>query len=65
MFDSREKQLPDLDTAYSAFVETLNGLSPGNFLKPLGDWTPRDIAAHLLGWNRITLIGCGCLREGE
>lgn len=64
MFGPREKQLFDLDTAYSAFIETVKGLAPENFLRSLGDWTPRDIAAHLGGWNRITLVGCGQLREG-
>jgi hypothetical protein len=64
MFDSRDKQLSDLDAAYAAFMETVRNLSPENFLKPIGDWTPRDIAAHFIGWNRITLAGCSELREG-
>lgn len=64
MFDPRDKQLGDLETAYSAFMETMRKLSPENFLKSLGDWTPRDIAAHFVGWNRITLVGCSELREG-
>ena len=64
MFDNRDKQLTDLETAYTAFVETLQGLSAEKFLTPLGDWTPRDIAAHFVGWNRITLVGCSELREG-
>ena len=64
MFDSRDKQLLDLDTTYSAFIETMKSLAPESFLKPLGDWTPRDIAAHFVGWNRITLVGCSELREG-
>lgn len=64
MFDSRDKQLADLETACTAFVETIQGLSADKFLASLGDWTPRDITAHLVGWNRITLVGCGELREG-
>ena len=64
MFDNRDKQLSDLETAYAAFIETMQGLSTESFLKPLGDWTARDIAAHFIGWNRITLIGCSELREG-
>jgi hypothetical protein len=64
MFDNRHKQLTDLDTAYQAFLQTARGLSPASFLRSLGDWTPRDIAAHLVGWNRITLVGCGEVREG-
>jgi len=64
MFDNRDNQLEDLDTACAAFMETMQSLSAENFLKPLGDWTPRDIAAHLVGWNRVTLAGCSELREG-
>ena len=64
MFDSKDKQLEDLETAYTAFMETVRSLSAENFLKSLGDWTARDIAAHFIGWNRITLAGCSELREG-
>lgn len=64
MFDNREKQLTDLNVAYDAFIQTARGLSPEEFLHSLGDWTPRDIVAHFIGWNRITLTGCGELREG-
>jgi hypothetical protein len=64
MFDNKYKQLTDLETAYAAFMETLRGLSAEALLASLGDWTPRDIAAHFIGWNRITLAGCSALREG-
>ena len=64
MFDNKDKQLTDLETAYTAFMEIMQGLSVENLLFPLGDWTPRDIAAHFIGWNRITLAGCSALREG-
>ena len=64
MFDSRDKQLADLETAYASFMDTLTGLASEKFLTTLGDWTPRDIAAHFIGWNRITLAGCSALREG-
>lgn len=64
MFDHREKQLTDLSAAHEAFVHTIKELPAESFLKPLGDWTPRDIAAHFIGWNRITLVGCSELREG-
>lgn len=64
MFDNKTKQLSDLKTAYKDFVEAVQGLNTDGFTKSLGDWTPRDIVAHLVGWNRITLVGCGMLREG-
>ena len=64
MFDSRDKQLSDLEIAYTDFMKTLQDLSADKFLASLGDWTARDIAAHFIGWNRITLAGCSTLREG-
>jgi hypothetical protein len=64
MFDSKDKQLADLEAAYTAFMETMQGLPAESLLVSLGGWTPRDIAAHFIGWNRITLAGCSALREG-
>ena len=64
MFDPQPVQLADLEEAYRAFCDTLRALTPDAFLASLGDWTPRDIAAHFVGWNRITLVGCAELREG-
>jgi len=64
MFDPRDNQLNDLESAYAAYMETMQGLSASDMLRPLGDWNARDIAAHFIGWNRITLAGCSALREG-
>ena len=64
MFDNKTKQISDLKLAYESFVRAVNDLPADAFLKSLGDWAPRDIVAHLIGWNRITLVGCGMLREG-
>ena len=64
MFDPKAVQLTNLDAAYRAFCETMRSLVPHAFLATLSDWTPRDIAAHLVGWNRITLVGSAELREG-
>jgi len=63
MFGTRVEQLSDLEAAYQAFASTIQGLSPETLLRSLGDWTPRDIVAHFIGWNRITLVGCAELRE--
>ncbi|MCE9647734.1 MAG: ClbS/DfsB family four-helix bundle protein [Chloroflexi bacterium] len=64
MFENREKQLADLELAYHAFVETIKKLSKEELLRSLGDWSPRDILAHFIGWNRITLAGCAEICEG-
>ena len=64
MFNNRKEQLADLELAYAEFMQTAKGLSPEDLMRPLGDWTPRDILAHFVGWNRITLVGCAELCEG-
>jgi hypothetical protein len=51
-------QLAQLEKAYQGFVGVVNDLSAEAFLSSLGDWTPRDIVAHLIGWNRNILVGC-------
>ncbi len=55
---TRDEGLHDLDNACTTFVEAVNSLSPDDFLRSLGDWTPRDILAHLVGWNHHILTGC-------
>ena len=62
--DASDERFEQLDKAYSAFVETVNALSADAFLSSLGDWAPRDIVAHLIGWNRNILIGCQQIRQG-
>lgn len=61
---SRDEGLQQLDKAYSAFVEAVRSLSSRTLLRSLGDWTPRDIVAHLIGWNRNIRIGCQQIRSG-
>lgn len=64
MFEPRAVQPANLETASRAFCDTLRSLPDEAFLAPLGDWTPRDVAAHFVGWNRITPSGSAELREG-
>jgi hypothetical protein len=64
MFGSRPEQMRDLDGAYQAFVAVILSLSAQDFLAAQGGWAPRDVAAHLIGWNRSILAGCAAVREG-
>jgi hypothetical protein len=57
-------QLEKFDQAYSDFARVVNSLSAERFLASLGDWTPRDIVAHLVGWNRNILVGCQQIQSG-
>jgi hypothetical protein len=61
---SRKEGIAQLEQAYSAFVEAVSSLPSEDFLRTLGDWRPRDITAHLIGWNRNILKGCRQIRDG-
>ena len=43
-------------------VDTLPALL---FLTKIDSWSPRDVLAHLIGWNRYTIEGCQQIRKGE
>ncbi|NMC13675.1 MAG: ClbS/DfsB family four-helix bundle protein [Chloroflexi bacterium] len=37
------------------FINVINSLSEEQFLSHLYEWTPRDIVAHLIGWNTLMI----------
>jgi len=53
-----EKNLDDLCRCVSSLDERM-------FLRPIRQWSPRDIVAHLVGWNRYLVQGADQIRRGE
>lgn len=47
------------------FMRTIRTLSQEQFVQPINDWSPRDIVAHLIGWNRAGITLADTLRQGE
>ena len=43
----------DLSSAYASFLAVVNQLDVDNRRQPgvCGDWSPKDIIAHLIGWD--------------
>ena len=60
-----EEQIRKLDNNIKEFSGYINSLPENLFLKKLDDWAPRDILAHLIGWNRATIEGCQQITKGE
>ncbi len=60
-----EDQIDELDRAVRAFERVIVELDPDAFLEQLGGWTPRDIVAHLVGWNAYVVDGSRQLQRGE
>ena len=60
-----EDQVENLSRSVKDFTECVDSLHGEMFLKKLNGWSPRDILAHLIGWNRYTVKGCEQIRRGD
>ncbi len=63
--DAIETQIEDLGEGVREIRAAVEALSGDAFLGALGNWTPRDVVAHLVGWNRYFIRGARELLEGE
>jgi len=63
--DTIETQIENLIEGVREIRLAVEALPEDAFLGPLGNWTPRDIVAHLVGWNRYYIRGSQQLLEGE
>ena len=60
-----EDQIVGLDRSVKAFARCVTSLDEHRFLQELNGWTPRDIVAHLVGWNRYVVKGGRQILRGE
>jgi hypothetical protein len=62
---SIDAQIKGLRAAASGLANCVESLGDDEFLAELGNWSPRDIVAHLIGWNRYAVRGSQQLLAGE
>lgn len=62
--NNQEAVLP-LKRAYQDFVELIRSLSDEQFLAPMDGWAPRDVAAHLIGWNDFMIEASRTILAGK
>jgi len=62
----KRQVLQRLDTAWGAFEESYAGLSDAQLMKPgvTGDWSVRDILAHVSTWEEEALTHLPLILEG-
>jgi hypothetical protein len=60
-----KKKIEELNTSVREFARCIDLLPESVFLKKMDGWAPRDVAAHLIGWNINTIKGCQQLINGE
>jgi hypothetical protein len=52
---SNQNAILPLTHAYQHFTKLIDVLSNEQFLSLLNGWTPRDVVAHLIGWNGLMI----------
>jgi Mycothiol maleylpyruvate isomerase N-terminal domain len=52
-------------TNVRGFVRCIEKLPDELWLSKIVNWTPRDVVAHLIGWNVYVREGCELLRAGK
>ena len=60
-----EQQISKLGQAVELLSAAIVGLSEKAFLSKLNGWSPRDIVAHLIGWNRHVIRGSEQIQRGD
>jgi hypothetical protein len=65
MGDSLKNQIGELSRIVQEFARCIESLPESVFLKKMNGWMPRDVIAHLIGWNLYTIKGCQQLKRGE
>jgi len=63
--DNLEGQTDNLRLSIKEFIRCIYLLPDVLFHEKMDDWTPRDVTAHLIGWNLYTVEGCHQIRKGE
>ena len=60
----RSPALP-LRQAYQQFAKLIVSLSKEQFLSPMNGWAPRDVVAHLIGWNSLMIEASLSILDGN
>lgn len=60
-----ENLLPDLQLAYDDFSTCILSLPDSLFLSEMNGWSPRDVVAHLIGWNTRMIEASSSILNGQ
>lgn len=63
--DSPSQALDTFRASERDFVRRIVELPEELWLTKIVNWTPRDVVAHLIGWNILVREGCDLLRAGK
>ena len=63
--ETQDAQITKFELSLQEFARVVTSLREELFLKKIDDWSPRDVVAHLVGWNRYIIEGSDQIRRGE
>lgn len=62
---NQAESIANFESTLKSFTGCIAGLDDGMLLAPLNNWSPRDIVAHLIGWNDHIIKGSRQVLNGE
>ena len=62
---SKENATFQLTQAHQYFSTLIDSLTNEQFLAPMNGWAPRDVVAHLIGWNSLMIAASLSLLAGN
>jgi hypothetical protein len=58
-------ELAQFEETVTCFVILIRSLPEDAFLEPMNGWSPRDVVAHLAGWNGLMITSCQDILQGQ
>ena len=62
---NRHLALPTLRSDFQAFEALILSVPDSEFLSPMNGWSPRDVVAHLVGWNDHMIEAASSILAGK
>jgi hypothetical protein len=60
-----DRRLAAFEGAFRSFTGCIADLPAERFLGAMEAGSPRDVVARLIGWNRLTVLGCKTVLDGK
>jgi hypothetical protein len=60
-----DRRLAAFEGAFRSFTSCVGGLPDERFVAAMESGSPRDLVARLIGWNRLTVLGCKAILDGK
>ena len=57
--------IEQLQRSMHEYMRSVRTLSDAQFLQAMNGWSPRDVTAHLIGWNRAGIETADAMSVGE